>query len=108
VIAVNLGDEHPVLNVIRTTLEMIRNRPEAANVRIGVHEWPDPRYEEDDDMWIAAEHVVIWASTSPDDVEAWCAPLLLDGVGTAQDSVSRFRGGPEPRDGLTMFVGVWD
>lgn len=75
---------------------------------IGVHEWPDPRYSEDDETWIAAEQVVIWATASPEEVEAWCAPLRLDGVGPAQDGVSKSTGGPDAAAGLTMFTGVWN
>lgn len=71
---------HPGLGGIRSTLREIRSRPEVVDVRIAIHEWPNPQVPDDDGMWPAAEHVYVWTTASQSDVERWVRPLRSDGV----------------------------
>ena len=72
---------HPGLAGIRSTLLKIRSRRDVMDVRIAIHEWPNPQVPDDNDMWPAAGDVYVWTTARNSDVEGWVRPLRSDGVG---------------------------
>ncbi len=104
----NGANNDPPLSVFRETLESLQAQPEVKEVRILVHEWPEPDEPGDDDMWIAAESVYVWATNiTADQIEELVEPLNSEGVGEIAKADIHSNGPPlEPADKVFCFT--WD
>jgi hypothetical protein len=99
---------HPGLAGIRGMLQDIRSRPEVVDVRIAIHEWPNPQMPEDDGLWPAAEFVYVWTTAPKSDVERWVKPLRSDEV--AECAITEASIDPEVTlpPGVRLYRVSWD
>jgi len=101
-----VGYGHPGLRVFKEVLERIRSEDRVVDVRIEVHEWPEPGAPGDDDMWIAAERVFFWTrGVSQEELAEWTKPLVPTAVGPAHGLPTH---GPTVDGETQVFAAVWD
>lgn len=105
-IAPNLYPErHPGVREFQRALEEIRALPTVHDVRVSVHEWPYP----DEDDWISAESVFMWADPSVDieDIRRRMATLHADGVDRYQ-LPRPVTGAPAGASDMVLLWSTWD
>ena len=104
----NRMNNEPPLRVFHETLEALQAKSEVKEVRILVHEWPEADEPGDDDMWIAAESVYVWANgVTPEQIHEWVETLDSEGVGEIANSDIP-SGGPSIKPGDKVFAFTWD
>lgn len=97
------------LDLFKSTLLGLLDRPDVADVRVDVVEWPNPLHEGDDDMWPLAETVYVWTSASVEQVQRWLAPLAPDGLW--ERPLAEIGRGPDAAPlppGMRVFGAMWD
>lgn len=93
----------------RNTLVGIRTRPDVADVRVEIIEWPNPLHRGDDDMWPLAETVYIWTTASLQEVGRWLEPLKPDGVWERDpNEIGRGPGAAPLANGMRVYGAMWD
>jgi hypothetical protein len=105
-IAPNLNNkQRPDLSTFWRVLKNIRDLPAVHDVRISVHEFPHP----DEDAWISAECVYIWAQADIDldEINKRMVPLYSEGVSEAPEKITS-PDSPELKDDMVLLFTTWD
>jgi hypothetical protein len=109
-IATNLADtpKYSGLGTIHEVLAAVRSRADVTDVRIGIHEWPNPEVPADDRMWPVAGEVYVWTTATGDEVARAVERLHLSAIREIPEAEMAAITGPEAKLGLRLFALVWD